>query len=49
MESVGFWQQKGQQFARDGKTFEAMDYYRQGLRKHPTEHVLIYCVAACYA
>ena len=26
-----------------------MDYYRQGLRRNPTEHVLIYSVAVCYS
>ena len=25
-----------------------MDYYKQGLRIHPSEHILIYCLAVCY-
>ena len=25
-----------------------MDYYRQGLRKHPTNDILIYSLAVCY-
>jgi tetratricopeptide (TPR) repeat protein len=36
MDSVEFWLQKGMQYQSEGKLEEAMDYYRAGLRKNPT-------------
>lgn len=49
MDQFEFWQQKGLQCAKQGKIDAAMDYYRQGLRRCPTEHALIYSVAVCYS
>lgn len=49
MNHYEFWQQKGLQCSKQGKVDAAMDYYRQGLRRSPTEHVLIYSVACCYS
>ena len=36
MDGIDFWLQKGMERAVLGKTDAAMDYYRQGLRKNPT-------------
>ena len=49
MDSVEFWQQKGLQESHKGKIDAAMDYYRQGLRKNPTDHILIYSLGVCYS
>lgn len=43
-----FWQQRGLQCAKEGEIYAAMDYYRQGLRKIPHDHTLIYSLAVCY-
>ena len=48
MPSVDFWQQKGLQCCKKGQVDAAMDYYRQGLRDFPNEHILIYSLAVCY-
>jgi tetratricopeptide (TPR) repeat protein len=49
MESVEFWQQKGIICCAEGKIDAAIDYFRQGLKKNPTESILIYSLANCYA
>ncbi len=49
MDGVEFWQQKGIQCQNNGRVDAAMDYYRQGLRKNPTNLVLIYSIAICYS
>ena len=49
MDSYEFWQQKGLQCSKQGEIYAAMDYYRQGLRRTPTQHILIYSVAVCYS
>ena len=36
------------QIQKKGQIDAAMDYYRQGLRKNPTSHILIYSLAVCY-
>ena len=49
MECVDFWHHKGFQESKRTKSYySAMDYYRQGLRKFPNDHVLIYSLAVCY-
>ena len=47
-EGIDFWMQQGMQRAIRGETAAAMDYYRQGLRKNPTNLLLIYNLANSY-
>lgn len=48
MESVDFWLQRGVSESNKGNIEAAMDYFKQGLRKNPTNLVLIYCLANAY-
>ena len=49
MDCSDFWLQKGMQCQVQGNIEAAMDYYKQGLRKHPLHHQLIYSLAICYS
>lgn len=46
--SEEFWLQKGVNYSLHGEIFEAMDYFRQGLRDTPTSIKLIYNFANSY-
>lgn len=48
MDGPEFWQQKGLLCSLEGKSDAAMDYYRQGLRKNPSDEQLLYSLALSY-